>query len=63
MANINLNGYSTSNNTLVTCDKYSFSGSYTAGGFISKTFNNIPLNHYQIVIRFSLGMIGSWDIN
>ncbi len=46
MGSMSLDGYSTSNNVQVTCDKYLFSGAYVNGGYISKTFNNLPTNHY-----------------
>lgn len=61
MSSLSLGGYSTSSLVPVTCDKYTFSGAYVQGGFISKTFNDLPLNHYEVVIRFNVGLIGSWN--
>ena len=61
MSSLSLGGYSTSSLVPVTCDKYTLSGAYVQGGYISKTFTNLPLNHYEIVIRFNIGYIGSWN--
>lgn len=32
-----------------------------AGDHIQKTITGIPLNHYQIMIRLSVGHIGAWN--
>ena len=34
-----------------------------SGDYISKTFSNIPLNHYELVVRFGIGFMGTWDAN
>ena len=59
--NIDLSGYSTSNPSPINCGGYGLSGQYTAGSYISKTFNNLGLNHYDLVVRFGVGFIGSWN--
>ena len=58
---MNISGYSTSKPSSLVCGQYSFSGVYTAGDYISKTFTNIPLNHYELVVRFGVGFMGDWD--
>jgi hypothetical protein len=58
---VDLTGYSTSKTTPHTCDVYTLSGQYVAGDFIRKTFTGIPLNHYQVVVRFGVGFMGTWN--
>jgi len=58
---MSLYGYSSSEPTPVTCTNYMFSGQYTANSYLSKTFSNIPLNHYAVVVRFSVGYLGTWS--
>jgi hypothetical protein len=58
---MDLTGYTTSKPQPQACSIYTVSGQYVAGDYIRKTFTSIPLNHYQIVIRFSVGYIGSWS--
>lgn len=58
---MDLTGYSSSKTGPQICDQYSLSGQYVAGDFIQKTFTGLPLNHYQVVVRFGVGYIGSWN--
>lgn len=58
---MDLSGYSSSKPTPLPCDQYTLSGQYVAGDFIQKTFTGLPLNHYQVVVRFGVGYIGSWN--
>ena len=58
---MDIGGYSTDNPSPIQCGEYWLSGQYTAGSYLSKTFNGLGTNHYQIVIRFGVGYIGSWD--
>lgn len=58
---MDLSGYSTSKPAPQICDQYTLSGQYVAGDFIQKTFTGIPANHYQLVIRFGVGYIGTWN--
>jgi len=58
--NMNYIGYQSTQYTSQTCTFYTFSGKYTNLDYIQKTFTNIPLNHYAIVVRFSVGYIGNW---
>lgn len=58
---LTLNGYSSSKPTPNLCGTYYMSGEYVAGDFLQKTFTNIPLNHYQLVIRFGVSFIGNWS--
>lgn len=58
---MDLSGYSTSKPTPQTCDQYTVSGQYVAGDYIQKTLTGIPLNHYELVVRFSIGHIGTWS--
>lgn len=59
-SSMDLSGYSTTKPTPQICDAYTLSGQYVAGDYISKTFTNFPLNHYQIIVRFGIGYIGTW---
>lgn len=61
--NMALTGYTSSKPSPITCTNYTFSGQYTNQDFISKNFTNIPTNHYSIIIRFSVGYIGTWTTN
>lgn len=58
---MDLSGYFSSKPGPQVCDQYALSGQYTAGDFIQKTFTGLPLNHYQVVVRFGIGYIGSWN--
>lgn len=58
---MNYDGYSTNSPSPKTCGIYTFSGAYTGHHYINKKFANIPLNHYELVIRFGIGYMGSWD--
>lgn len=58
---MDLSGYSSSKPGPQTCDVYFLSGQYVAGDYIQKTFTGLPLNHYQVVIRFGIGYIGTWN--
>ena len=60
-SSMDLTGYSASKATPVTCGEYRFSGANVAGDYISKTFRNLPANHYEVVVRLNMGMIGNWD--
>jgi hypothetical protein len=60
---MSLTGYTSSKASTVTCTNYTFSGQYTNQDYISKNFTNIPLNHYSILVRFSVGYIGTWGLN
>ena len=51
----------TTSSSPLTCNNYTFSGEYTANDFISKNYTNMPLNHYQLVIRFNLAFLGTWN--
>ena len=57
---MDLTGYASSTLTPYTCSSYVFSGQYAANDFLTKNFTGIPLNHYALVIRFSVGYIGAW---
>lgn len=56
-----LAGYTSTKTSTVTCTNYTFSGTYTNADYIYKNFTGIPLNHYALVVRFSVGYIGQWD--
>ena len=56
-----LSTYSSSKPTAQTCDQYTLSGQYVAGDYLQKTFVGIPRNHYQLLIRVSIGYIGTWN--
>lgn len=58
---MSLTGFTSSKSTPVTCTNYTFSGQYTNSDYLFKNYTNIRLNHYAIVIRFSIGYIGSWQ--
>lgn len=58
---LSLVGYSSSKPTPYQCGSYYVSGQYVAGDFLQKTFTNIPLNHYQLVVRFGISFIGNWS--
>ena len=58
---MDLNGYSTNNPTPASCGDYQLSGQYTADSYIAKTYTGLGTNHYQVVVRFGVGYIGSWD--
>lgn len=58
---IDLTGYSTTKHVPQTCGMYSLSGQYVAGNYIQKTFTGLPLNHYQVVVRFGVGFMGTWN--
>jgi len=60
---MSLYGYNSDSLTPVTCTNYTFSGKYTANSYLSKSFTNIPLNHYALVVRFSVGYLGTWSAN
>jgi hypothetical protein len=57
---MSLFGYTTSNPTPKTCSNYTFSGEYSSNDYLYKNFTGIPLNHYALVVRFSVGYIGNW---
>jgi hypothetical protein len=56
-----LASYTSSNLSSVTCSVYTLSGQYVDIDYISKNFTNINPSHYQLVIRFSVGYIGTWS--
>lgn len=58
---MDISSYSTNKPTTQTCSIYTVSGQYTAGDYIQKTFSGIPLNHYQLIVRFGVGYIGTWN--
>lgn len=58
-----MTGYSSSKPTPFLCSTYHLSGQYAAGDFLQKTFTNIPLNHYQLIIRFGIAYLGAWSLN
>ena len=58
---MDLTGYISNNPTPTSCGAYQLSGKYTSGHYISKTFTDLGTNHYETVIRFGVGYIGSWD--
>jgi hypothetical protein len=60
MEDMDLSGYEATSMTPVSCGGYTFSGAYGAGSYIRKQFD-LSVTHYQVLIRFSLGMIGTWD--
>lgn len=43
------------------CGSYNISGKYTANGYLYKSWTGLGLNHYQGVIRFSVGYMGTWS--
>lgn len=58
-----LTGFTSSKTTPVTCTNYTFSGQYTNQDYLFKNYTTIALNHYAVVIRFSIGYIGTWQIS
>lgn len=58
---MDISTYSTNKPAVQTCAPYKMSGQYVSGDYIQKTFTGIPLNHYQLVIRFGVGHIGTWN--
>lgn len=56
-----LASYTSSNLTSKVCSIYTLSGQYIDTDYISKNFTNINASHYQLVIRFSVGYIGTWS--
>lgn len=57
---MDISGYQTSKPVTQICSQYTLSGAYVAGDYIQKTFTSIPTNHYQLVLRFGVGYIGTW---
>jgi len=58
---MSLAGYTSSKLSTTTCTNYTLSGEYTNQDFIYKNFTGIPLNHYQLIIRYNVGYIGTWS--
>lgn len=58
---MDISTYSTNKPAVQSCGLYKMSGQYVSGDYIQKTFTGIPLNHYQLVIRFGVGHIGTWN--
>ena len=58
---MSLAGYSSTQVSPVTCSNYTFSGQYTSADYLFKNFTNIALNHYQIIVRFNVGYVGTWS--
>lgn len=58
---MSLTGFTSSKTTPVTCTNYTFSGQYTNSDYLFKNYTGIGLNHYAIVVRFSVGYIGTWQ--
>lgn len=58
---MSLAGFTSSSPTPVTCTNYTFSGKYASNDYLYKNYTGIALNHYAIVIRFSVGFIGAWS--
>ena len=58
---MSLVAYSATKTTPETCGQYQLSGANVANDYISKTFTNLPSNHYEVVIRFNMGTVGNWD--
>jgi hypothetical protein len=56
-----LTGYASSSLVPYTCSSYDFSGRYSNTDWISKNFTGIGANHYELVIRFSVGYMGTWS--
>jgi hypothetical protein len=57
---MNISTYNTSSNTIKLCGAYNLSGQYIYTDYISKNFTSIPINHYELVVRFGIGFIGTW---
>ena len=59
---MNISSFITSYNTIQNCASiYKLSGKYVDYDYIAKNYTSIPINHYEIVIRFSIGYIGTWN--
>jgi hypothetical protein len=58
-----LASYTSSNMSSHTCSVYTLSGQYIDSDYISKNFTGINPSHYQLVIRFSVGYIGTWSVS
>lgn len=58
---MSLTGFTSSKSTPITCTNYTFSGQYVNSDYLFKNYTGIPLNHYAIVVRFSVGYIGTWS--
>lgn len=61
MNNMSLVGYSSSKANPYVCSIYTFSGKYVNSDYLSKNFTGIGANHYELVIRFNVGYIGTWS--
>lgn len=58
---MSLAGYTSTKPSTITFTNYTLSGQYTNYDSLYKNFTNIPLNHYALVIRYSVGYIGNWS--
>ena len=57
---MSLTGYTTTVATPFVCSNLTFSGQYVNTDFIEKNFTNILTEHYELIIRFGVGYIGTW---
>jgi hypothetical protein len=59
--NMDISTFITTNNTIKVCGIYNMSGGYVDYDWIAKNYTKIPVNHYNLIIRFSVGYIGTWS--
>lgn len=57
---LSLDGFSTSNPNVYTCNNISFSGKYTNLDYLQRNFTEINAEHFELIVRFNVGYIGSW---
>lgn len=60
---MNLTGYVSSSPVVKTCGIYQLSGQYVSTDYLTRTWVGLGVNHYKLVIRFSIGFIGTFAGN
>lgn len=60
---MSLDGFATNDPNPITCSEFNFSGLYSADSFLSKTYSGVPFNHYAMIIRFNVALMGFWELS
>ena len=58
---MSLTGYNYSSPMTRTCGNITFSGQYISSDYLSKNYTGINTEHYELIIRFGIGYMGSWS--
>jgi hypothetical protein len=56
-----LDGFQTNSPILYNCTtSYPLSGNYGTGSYLAKTYSELPIGHYYVMVKFNVAYMGTW---